>query len=66
MRSLAGLPLRLRILAGGAVAGLVIIVIVVILLMFVGRLGPLTLAATLERRARDTGYRLPEEAIMIG
>jgi len=40
--------------------------VVVILLMFVGRLGPLTLAATLERRARDPGYRLPEEAIMIG
>jgi trk system potassium uptake protein TrkH len=40
--------------------------IVVILLMFVGRLGPLTLAATLERRSRDMGYRLPEEAIMIG
>jgi len=40
--------------------------IVVILLMFVGRLGPLTLAATLERKTRDPGYRLPEEAIMIG
>jgi trk system potassium uptake protein TrkH len=40
--------------------------IVVILLMFVGRLGPLTLAATLERRARDPGHRLPEETIMIG
>lgn len=33
MRSLAGLPLRLRILAGGAVAGLVIVVIIVILLI---------------------------------
>ncbi len=40
--------------------------IVIVLLMFVGRLGPLTLAATLERRTRDPGYRLPEEAIMIG
>jgi trk system potassium uptake protein TrkH len=40
--------------------------IVVILLMFVGRLGPLTLAATLERRTRDQGFRLPEEEIMIG
>jgi trk system potassium uptake protein TrkH len=40
--------------------------VVVILLMFVGRLGPLTLAATLERRTRDRGYRLPEEALMIG
>jgi len=33
MRSLSGLPLRLRILAGGAVAGLVIVVIIVILLI---------------------------------
>jgi trk system potassium uptake protein TrkH len=40
--------------------------LVVILLMFVGRLGPLTLVAMLERRTRDPGYRLPEEAIMIG
>jgi len=35
-------------------------------LMYVGRLGPLTLAASLEKRARDPGYRLPEETIMIG
>jgi len=40
--------------------------IVVILLMFVGRLGPLTLAAALEERTKDRGYRLPEEAVMIG
>lgn len=33
MRSLAGLPLRLRILAGGAAAGLVIVVIALILLV---------------------------------
>ncbi len=40
--------------------------LVVIGLMFVGRLGPLTLMAALERRAKDGGYRLIEEEIMIG
>jgi len=39
---------------------------VVMVLMFVGRLGPLTLAAIMERWTRDPGYRLPEEEIMIG
>jgi trk system potassium uptake protein TrkH len=39
---------------------------VVVMLMFVGRLGPLTLAAIMGRWTRDPGYRLPEEEIMIG
>jgi trk system potassium uptake protein len=40
--------------------------IVLIALMFAGRLGPLTLASALEKKARAPGYQLPEEAIMIG
>ena len=40
--------------------------VVVIVLMFVGRLGPLTLMAALARRAKDGGYRLLEEELMIG
>ncbi len=40
--------------------------LVIILLMFVGRLGPLTLVDSLERKSAGASYRLPEEAIMIG
>ncbi len=34
--------------------------------MFVGRLGPLTLALALIQRQRPTAYRYPEEAVRIG
>ncbi len=40
--------------------------VVVILLMFIGRLGPLTLAASLSGAARDTRVRLPRGRILIG
>lgn len=38
----------------------------IIVLMFVGRLGPLTLAYALAQRARKPRYALPEEDIAIG
>jgi trk system potassium uptake protein TrkH len=40
--------------------------IIVILLMFVGRLGPLTIALAIARQAPAPGVRLAEEPIMIG
>lgn len=40
--------------------------VVVILLMFVGRLGPLTLAATLADAGKARAFRVPEAGIMIG
>jgi trk system potassium uptake protein TrkH len=40
--------------------------LVVIVLMFVGRLGVLTLAYALTRHARDASVRLPREQLMIG
>ncbi len=40
--------------------------VVVILLMFVGRLGVLTVAYALTRQARDASVRLPQGRIMIG
>jgi trk system potassium uptake protein TrkH len=35
-------------------------------IMFVGRLGPVTVALTLTARQRGGAYRLPEEALRIG
>jgi trk system potassium uptake protein TrkH len=40
--------------------------IVIIVLMFVGRLGPLTLASSLTGSGRDPQVRLPRGRIMIG
>lgn len=40
--------------------------IVVALLMFVGRLGPLTVAAALARPDRRTDWRYPREEVMVG
>ena len=40
--------------------------VVVILLMFIGRLGPLTLATSLTGTVRDPHVRLPRGRIMIG
>ena len=40
--------------------------IVVILMMFVGRLGPLTVAVAIARHAPAPAVRLAEEPIMIG
>ncbi len=40
--------------------------IVIMLTMFVGRIGPLTLAVALATRARTGGVALPEERLMIG
>jgi trk system potassium uptake protein TrkH len=41
--------------------------LIIIILMFAGRLGPLTFAIGLRRvRAHKTGYRYPEEDIMVG
>ena len=40
--------------------------LVVIVLMFVGRLGVLTLAYALTRHTRDASVRLPREQLMIG
>jgi trk system potassium uptake protein TrkH len=38
----------------------------IILIMFIGRLGPLTLAYALTQRSHEAGYRLPEEDIPLG
>jgi trk system potassium uptake protein TrkH len=38
----------------------------IVVLMFVGRLGPLTLAYALAQRSQEARYRLPEEDIPIG
>jgi trk system potassium uptake protein TrkH len=40
--------------------------IVITILMFVGRLGPLTLASSLTGASRDPRVRLPRGRIMIG
>jgi trk system potassium uptake protein TrkH len=40
--------------------------VVLILLMFVGRLGPLTIAVAISRRARPARLRYAEERVMIG
>ncbi len=40
--------------------------VVIILLMFIGRLGPLTLIYALASRTRATGYQLAEEQIVLG
>ena len=40
--------------------------ILVTLLMFIGRLGPLTLVAAMERRRSAPAYEYPEEELMIG
>jgi trk system potassium uptake protein TrkH len=40
--------------------------LILIVLMFVGRLGPITLAAALALRQRETLYRLPEERPIVG
>lgn len=40
--------------------------IVLIVLMFVGRLGPLTMAVAISRRSRPVRLRYAEEAVMIG
>ncbi|HEU4547842.1 MAG TPA: TrkH family potassium uptake protein, partial [Microlunatus sp.] len=40
--------------------------VILVILMFVGRLGPLTLASALAMRDRHRPYRLPEERIIVG
>lgn len=40
--------------------------LLITLLMFIGRLGPLTLVFALERRRAGRAYKFPEEKIMIG
>ena len=40
--------------------------IVLVILMFVGRLGPLTLASSLTGASRDPRVRLPRGKVMIG
>lgn len=40
--------------------------VLVVLLMFIGRIGPLTLGAALAVRGRDRRYRYPEERPLIG
>ncbi len=40
--------------------------VVVIILMFVGRLGPVTLAVAISRKYTRGAYSLPEEKVMIG
>ena len=40
--------------------------LVIILLMFVGRLGPLTVATLVATRARSVKYSFPEETVMVG
>jgi trk system potassium uptake protein TrkH len=40
--------------------------IIIILLMFVGRLGPVTLAIAISRQYNKSYYSLPEEKVMIG
>lgn len=40
--------------------------LVITLLMFIGRIGPLTLAMALANQARARGFRLPEERVGIG
>jgi len=38
----------------------------IIVIMYVGRLGPLTLAYALTQRAREPSYQLPERDVAIG
>jgi trk system potassium uptake protein TrkH len=40
--------------------------LLVVLLMFLGRLGPLTVAMSLARSAGGTDLRLAEEGVMVG
>jgi trk system potassium uptake protein TrkH len=40
--------------------------VILVILMFIGRLGPLTLASALAMRERHRPYRLPEERIIVG
>jgi Trk-type K+ transport system membrane component len=40
--------------------------LVLITLMFVGRIGPLTLASALALRERDRRYEFPEERTIVG
>jgi trk system potassium uptake protein len=40
--------------------------LVITLAMFIGRIGPLTLALALANQARARSYRLPEERVGIG
>ena len=40
--------------------------LVIILLMFLGRLGPLTIATLVATRARTAEYSFPEETVMVG
>lgn len=40
--------------------------VILVILMFIGRLGPLTLASALAMRDRHRPYRLPEERIIVG
>jgi len=40
--------------------------LVIILLMFIGRLGPLTVATLAATRARSVKYSFPEETVMVG
>jgi trk system potassium uptake protein TrkH len=40
--------------------------VILIVIMFIGRLGPLTLILALSRAQRPTGYRFPQESVRIG
>jgi trk system potassium uptake protein TrkH len=40
--------------------------IVITIMMFIGRLGPLTLAFALAKRNKKSHFRYPEEKILIG
>ncbi|BCG61120.1 hypothetical protein [Paenibacillus sp. URB8-2] len=40
--------------------------LVIIITMFIGRLGPLTLAFALAQRNKKQKYRYPEEKLLIG
>jgi len=40
--------------------------IIIILTMFIGRVGPLTLALAIAMRSEKIDYRYPEEKLMVG
>ena len=40
--------------------------IIIIMTMFIGRIGPLTLALAIGQRRESAAYEYPEEAVMIG
>jgi len=40
--------------------------IIIVLTMFIGRVGPLTLALAIAMRSEKVEYRYPEENLMVG